>query len=180
MARFFKLTKSKSEQIPSVRRKTLKLAAALVASTVALPALSLTSHGYQETAQGYILGDDLRCGTDKQYPYIYRLDGQDQVMEQVIATWHQLERGGYVIKISRCCYNDFVLSSHELPTDYKLDPNDDTLVIRQSPIRAREEKNREDARQNAIEALTREVELQVQILDLVAGRQCCGSCCLLL
>jgi hypothetical protein len=91
MARFFKLNKSKPEQIPSIRKSKMKLAAALIASMMALPALGLTAHGYTEIDAGVM---NVPCNkTD--------WDGRPSVLTCTTCAWDNHERYPFTYALSQ-------------------------------------------------------------------------------
>jgi hypothetical protein len=91
MARFFKLTGSKSKPKTSVRRKTLKWAAAMIASMVALPALSTTPHAerWMSIHCAYVEGPNIWYALETETLYAYTVNEDCQICAPLILDWRR-------------------------------------------------------------------------------------------
>jgi hypothetical protein len=157
MARFFKLNKSKPEQIPSIRKSKMKLAAALIASVMALPALGLNTNAWDEvysTTNIYTQFFDV----DSILPFIYvlSLDGEHRVVRLVTGIIYQ--DGPYsCVQLPWRCRNSFAMSNQPLQLGTRINPEDDVVVLRRvygpgpTIVRAATDRPPKDCRQDARE-----------------------------
>jgi hypothetical protein len=137
MARFSKLNESKSAQKSSIRRKTLKWAAAMIASMVAMAPLGLTSHGAHEAA---IAGADVKnyCAwvyLIQNFNYLYLVNHNGVVVKYVPETF---QRNGDTLGLLawKSCPFDYAVSKRPLELGYRLQHGDTVGIITQSRITA--------------------------------------------
>jgi hypothetical protein len=137
MARFIKLTESKSKPKTSIRRKTLKWAAAMIASMVAMPALGLNANAWNEV---HSTMDDQTEYFDVDFIllfiYVLSLDGEDWIVHQV--TGRRLRVGQHCcVQLPWRCRNSFVISNQPLQLGTRINPEDDVVVLRSSGVPGR-------------------------------------------